>query len=80
MTLDVNAGPKVKVGSIEISGNKEMPEERIRRQLLTRESGFMSLFGSGRLKEEVLSEDVDAIRGLYLANGYLGVRIAPPKQ
>ena len=79
VTLDVNPGSKVKVQSIGITGNDAMPEERIRRQLLTREGGMLSMFGRGLLKEGILEEDVDAIRGLYLANGYLSVRIALPK-
>ena len=79
VTLDVTPGSKVKVSAIEITGNQEMPEERIRRQLLTHEGGFLSMFGRGLLKEAVLQEDVDAIRGLYLANGYLAVKIAEPR-
>jgi len=78
VTLDVKPGPKVRVSSIQISGNREMSEERIRRQMLTREKSVLGLFNPGLLKESVLADDIAAIRALYVANGYLSARVAPP--
>ncbi|HEY3175833.1 MAG TPA: outer membrane protein assembly factor BamA [Candidatus Polarisedimenticolia bacterium] len=78
VSLSVEPGPKVHVHSVSVTGNRGIPEERIRRQMLTRVGGFTRLFGRGLLKEPVLKDDVAAIRGLYLANGYLAVRIATP--
>jgi outer membrane protein assembly complex protein YaeT len=77
--LDLRPGPKVQVRSISISGNTGITEDRIRRQMLTREKGWVDLFGGGLLKEPVLTDDIDAIKGLYLANGYLSARVAQPK-
>src|SRR5262249_27642338 len=63
--------------SIAFQGNAGLPEDRIRRQMLTREHRWIS-FRGGLLREPVLKDDIDANRGLYLANGYLSVRVDPP--
>jgi outer membrane protein insertion porin family len=77
--LKVDPGEKVEVRSISFAGNGEMPEDRIRRQILTGTGGGLSgLFGRELLKEPVLLDDIAAIRSLYVANGYLSARVAPP--
>ncbi|HET6372424.1 MAG TPA: outer membrane protein assembly factor BamA [Candidatus Polarisedimenticolia bacterium] len=76
--LEAAPGPKVVVRTVTIEGNVEMPEERIRRQMLTREGGFLSAFGRGLLKEKVLDDDIEAIRSLYLSSGFLSAQVAPP--
>ncbi len=67
--VDVEAGPKVRVEEIAIRGNHGIPEDRIRRQLLTR----------GTLKRDVLREDLGAIRALYMSEGYLSVVVHDPE-
>jgi outer membrane protein insertion porin family len=79
VTLHAEPGPKVRVRDIRIVGNQEMPEDRIRRQMLTKPGGLLKLFGQGLLKEDVLKDDLDAIRALYQANGFLDATVTPPK-
>ncbi|HKY33883.1 MAG TPA: outer membrane protein assembly factor BamA, partial [Candidatus Polarisedimenticolia bacterium] len=78
IVLEAVPGPKVKVRSVTVQGDREMPEDRILRQMLTRPGGWLGLLGRGLLKESVLVEDRASIRALYLANGYLDVEVAPP--
>ncbi len=77
--LDVEPGPKVHVHSITITGNNALTEDLIRRQILTRESQALNPFHRGLLKQKVLQDDVDAIRGLYLAHGYLSAKVLDPE-
>jgi outer membrane protein insertion porin family len=72
----VDRGSVVRVTRVEIRGAEGVPEERIRRQMLTRTS---SIFSRGRLDPDVLEEDLRAIRNLYFDQGYIGVQIAEPR-
>jgi outer membrane protein insertion porin family len=79
VVLEPRPGPRVHVRSVTITGNTEMPEERIRRQMLTQPGGILKLVRRGLLKREVLEDDIGSIRALYLANGFLDVEVAPPQ-
>lgn len=76
VTFRIDRGPVVKVSRIVIEGAEALPEERIRRQMLTRTS---SIFSRGRLIPDVLEEDLAAIRNLYRDQGHLGIAIPEPR-
>lgn len=72
----VDRGRVVKVGRVNIHGVAEVPEARIRKQMLTRPP---SVFGKGTFNPMVLEDDRGAIRNLYRDLGYLDVRLEEPR-
>jgi outer membrane protein insertion porin family len=74
--FEIDRGKSVRVQGILITGASQVPEERIRKQMLTRPP---SLIGGAPFNPEVLDEDVSAIRNLYLDQGFLEIRIDEPR-
>lgn len=68
----VDPGPQVLVGSIVISGNRDITEERIRRQMLTVPD---TVFSRSLFKPGVLDDDIASIRRLYVDQGFLSVSV-----
>lgn len=60
-------GPQTIVDAVTIGGNQTLPEEKIRKQLLTRPP---TLFHDGALVPEILDNDVHAVTTLYAKNGF----------
>jgi outer membrane protein insertion porin family len=65
--LRVEAGPLIRVGSITISGNRALPEETIRRQMLTRVGR--------KFRPDVFQSDLEAVLTLYRSEGFPEARI-----
>jgi len=74
--FEIDRGKPVRVQGILITGANQVPEDRIRKQMLTRPP---SLIGGAPFNPEVLDEDVSAIRNLYLDQGFLDIRIDEPR-
>jgi len=72
----VDDGKAVRVRAVKIVGAVQLPESRIRRQMLTQRR---SIFSRRLLIPETLAQDVAAIRNLYRDQGFLHVRVAEPK-
>jgi len=72
----VDRGRVVRVGSVIIHGAVEVPEDRVRKQMLTRPP---SLFAKGTFNPMELEDDTAAIRNLYLDQGFLDVHIESPR-
>jgi len=72
----IDHGRPVAVGRVTLSGVQALPEERVRRQILTGSGGILS---RDRLVPSVLAEDVRAIRQLYREQGFLQVRVEDPR-
>ncbi|MBX2800952.1 MAG: outer membrane protein assembly factor BamA [Myxococcales bacterium] len=71
---------KVVVQRIDFSGNDKIPDSKIRRYLEVREAGFLPfLTGSGTFRREMLENDQQRVSAVYLEQGYLDVRVQPPK-
>lgn len=80
LTFEIEEGPKVLVRTIDITGNENIPDRKIRRYLQTKQAGPLGwLTSSGAFKEENLKNDVDIVRSLYLEEGYVDVKVDPPK-
>ena len=60
------------VQSIRIEGNHAFSEEKIRKQMLTRPSGFLE---QGAFVPETLQEDLYAIKSLYIKQGYMDAKV-----
>lgn len=86
LKLQVSEGTQYKVGSVEFKGNEIYTKEEIRKnsQTLELRRGEKSIKGL-KLKEGAvfspkdLDRDVEAIRDLYGAAGYIDARVGPQK-
>lgn len=63
----VHEGPQTIVDAVSISGNQSLPEENIRKQLLTRPP---ELFHDGAFVPETLDQDTYAVTTLYAKQGF----------
>jgi outer membrane protein insertion porin family len=77
VAINVDQGPKFAVEKIAIEGNQAVPEKKLRELLVTREKG-LPLVRPGRLVDEVLNEDADAILGYYQTHGWVNAKVADP--
>jgi len=70
--IRIEEGDRLLIDGIQIAGNASIPMDRIEEQLL---SGQESLFKQSYYVPEVLQEDIEAIRALYLKNGFASPEI-----
>lgn len=68
----ITEGVRSLVREVKISGNRSISEEKIRGQILTRPPG---IFSAGELVPAVLEDDIQAVRALYLDQGFRGVDV-----
>ncbi|MEC8024659.1 MAG: outer membrane protein assembly factor BamA [Myxococcota bacterium] len=79
LTFTIDESEKVKVTSITLLGNVEIPDDDILDKLRTREGGWFSfLTGSGQFKKDALDIDVQIIRQWYLHKGYADAKVGKP--
>jgi outer membrane protein insertion porin family len=79
LTFVIDESEKVKVTSITLLGNVEIPDSDILDKIRTREGGWFSfLTGSGQFKQDALDIDVQMIRSWYLHQGYADVKVGTP--
>src|SRR5262249_61431318 len=72
ITYTVRRGDRHKLIGIEIAGNKYFGDELLRSRLTV----YQSAFGSrGRFSRRLLEADRTSMEGLYLANGFLDVKV-----
>ncbi len=77
VTVLVDEKTKVKVSAINISGNKAIKTNDIKKVLSTKPAW---LFNPGVYKDDVLQEDVERIKSLYDDIGYLDAEVVPDLQ
>lgn len=70
--LDIKEGLQYRVSKITILGNHTIPEKEIRDAMLTIEPSFM---GKGIYVPKVLKGDINAIRALYLREGFAAAQV-----
>ncbi|MBN1930163.1 MAG: outer membrane protein assembly factor BamA [Desulfobacterales bacterium] len=70
----VAEGPCTTVELIRIEGNHAFDDQKIKKQMLTRMPGFME---KGIFVPEILEDDINAIKSLYLKEGYSNIQIKP---
>lgn len=71
----INRGPRHDLVKVELEGNKYFPDELIRERLQVQSASW--LLSHGRFSQVMLTQDVDAIAGLYKANGFDQVQVKP---
>ncbi len=72
----IDRGKQVGVEQVLIAGARQLPEERVRRQIMT---GAPTLFSKRLLDPDMLKSDLAAIRNLYYDHGHLMVEISEPE-
>ena len=72
LVLRIAEGPKVSVRKVEFEGNDNMLASELRKQMKTREDGFLS---GGDLKSEQLQQDLEALAAHYRDRGYLDAQV-----
>jgi outer membrane protein insertion porin family len=72
VTLTIDEGDQYRVSKIELSGNRTILQKEIFKNMLTRESGFGN---RGIYVAKILDEDINAIRSLYLREGFTRTRV-----
>ena len=80
LTLRITENRKVLVQRIDITGNDNIPDRKIRRFLQTKQAGILPwLTSSGTFNELALADDVQIVRSVFLEEGYVDVRVDPPQ-
>jgi len=78
--IKVVEGAKPKIKRINITGNKSIKKSKIKKAMLTKERGVFSwLSGSGIYEEDLLDLDRENIVALYMAEGFLDVKVTTPR-
>ncbi len=72
VTLVIDEGTQYRVSKIEISGNQVIPEKELLKSILTQAPGF---FRPGIYVPQTLDEDINAIRAIYLKEGYTQTQV-----
>jgi outer membrane protein insertion porin family len=80
LTFKVNEGPKVRIESIKIEGNKVFSDGQIKKAMkLIKESSMMTVFNSKDTYFDLkLQDDITRIRMLYAEHGYVRANILDP--
>ncbi len=79
VVFSIEEGDKVKLSTINITGNKAISEKEIKSALKTQEHWFFSFLGrSGTLRTDELRDDLETIRNLYYNKGYIQVQVDEP--
>jgi outer membrane protein insertion porin family len=68
----IDEGPCSIVNSIEIAGNNALGEEKLKKQMLTRTPGFLE---KGAFVPETFEQDLNAIKSLYIMEGYMDTKV-----
>ncbi|MBI1810390.1 MAG: outer membrane protein assembly factor BamA [Nitrospirae bacterium] len=80
LTYQIEEGPKVKIKSIVIEGNKAISKKEIKKTIKTGEWWLFSFVtSSGYYKKDEMSFDIERIRNLYFNKGYIKVAVSDPK-
>jgi len=72
LRLVIDEGPRSIVESIQVTGNVIFDDEKIKKQMLTQPPGT---FEDGAFVPEVLEDDINAIKSLYLTQGYMNTQV-----
>lgn len=79
LTFTIDEGPRLAVERIEFRGENPLDEKELRGQMLTRERYAWGLLGRGVLRDEILQEDLEAIRSLFHRSGYHEAEVGEPR-
>jgi outer membrane protein insertion porin family len=79
LTYQIEEGPKVKIRSIDIEGNREISTRKIKSAMETKEWSLLSfLTSSGYYQKERMDLDLERIKDLYFNNGFIKISVGEP--
>ena len=78
VSITVDEGPKFAVEKIAIAGNQSVATGKLAKLMVTQKKGLPFL-RPGRLVDEVLKEDADAILGYYQTRGWVKAKVDEPQ-
>lgn len=78
VTFHANQGKKYRVIAVNVSGNKYFETDNIKERMQVIKAD--SYVRSGRFSPVLLSNDIDSITSLYMANGFTKVKITSDQQ
>ncbi len=80
LTFLIEEGARAKIRRIRFDGRSEIPAKVLRKQIETRRHFWLTswLTGTGIYKKEILEQDVERIKSVYLDHGYLQVQVGTP--
>jgi len=70
----IDSGVKHKLVAVKIEGNKYFDKASIRERMAVQPASFV--LTNGRFSQPLLTEDISSIKYLYLANGFLDVKVS----
>ncbi len=76
ISIVVNEGPKYSLERVVFEGNASVKDKTLLKLMVTTPRG-LPLLHSGRLTDEDLKGDLDAILGWYQAHGWVGAKVGP---
>lgn len=80
LVFDIKENQGVSIRKILFIGNEKYSDDDLRKLIKTRKKGMFSFVSnSGKFDEPELGNDVKRLMFQYLNNGYLKVKVAPPK-
>lgn len=72
ISYEVTPGDKFRLAGVSFSGNKYFSKRLLESRLQLQPASFGS---NGRFSQRLVNDDADSIRGLYLSNGFLDVKV-----
>ncbi|MEP6470587.1 MAG: POTRA domain-containing protein [Acidobacteriota bacterium] len=78
VSITVDEGPKFAVEKIAISGNASVSTGKLAKLMVTQKKG-LPVLRPGRLVDEVLKDDADAILGYYQTRGWVKAKVDDPQ-
>jgi len=72
ISYEVSRGDRSRIVGVSFHGNKYFSKELLNGRLSLQPASFAS---SGRFSQTLVRDDTDSIRGLYLSNGFLDVKV-----
>ena len=80
LDFKITENRKVTVQRIDITGNDNLPDRKVRRFLQTKQGGIAPwLTSAGSFDEDVLEVDVQTVRQVFMEEGYVDVKVDAPK-
>jgi outer membrane protein insertion porin family len=72
ISYDITRGDRFRLARVKFEGNHYFESQLLGRRLELQTAAFAS---SGRFSQQLLRDDTDSIRALYLSNGFLGAQV-----
>lgn len=81
LTFVITEGVRARIRRIHFEGRSALPARLLRKKIETDRYSWLTswLTGSGIYRKEVLEQDVERIKELYLDHGYLNVQVGAPE-